>query len=106
MCDWGRSVKQMAQQSKRIVREVHDEPHIEGTRITVQFVRERVEELGRDPEMVAQQHDLDIADVYRALTYYHDHPEEMRAVEQRRRERHERAADDPNVATGPEDVPE
>ncbi|PSQ41951.1 DUF433 domain-containing protein, partial [Halobacteriales archaeon QS_9_68_42] len=32
----------MSQQSARIVQEVHDEPHIEGSRITVRHVYERV----------------------------------------------------------------
>lgn len=96
----------MAQQSARIVREVHDEPHVEGSRVTVQFIREHVEGRGLDPETVAEQHDLTVADVYHALAYYHDHPEEMAAIEERRRERHEAASEDPNVATGPADLSE
>ncbi|MFB6142395.1 MAG: DUF433 domain-containing protein [Halorientalis sp.] len=74
----------MSQTARRIVREVHDEPHLEGRRITVRFVRAQVEDRGLDPRTVADRHDLDVADVYRALTYYHDHPEEMRAVERQR----------------------
>ena len=70
----------MSKQRTGIVREVHDEPHIEGRRITVQWVHERVEEYGLSPRTVADRHDLDVADVYRALTYYHDHPAEMREV--------------------------
>ena len=31
--------------------------------------------------MVADRYDLDVADVYHALAYYHDHPREMNAVE-------------------------
>jgi uncharacterized protein (DUF433 family) len=81
--------------------DIHDEPHIEGRRITVQFIHERVEGRGLDPRTVADRHDLDIADVYRALTYYHDHPEEMREVERRR----ERAiADHEHLTTDPETV--
>jgi uncharacterized protein (DUF433 family) len=76
----------MAQQSARIVQEVHDEPHIEGSRITVRHVYERVHERGLRPETVAERHALDIADVYHALAYYHDHPEEMRDVERQREE--------------------
>lgn len=97
---------QMSQQTARIVREVHDEPHIEGSRVTVHFIKERVEGRGLKPETVAERHDLDLADVYRALAYYHDHPEEMRQVEQRREELHKAAEDDPDIATGPEDVRE
>jgi len=74
----------MSQQSARIVREVHDEPHIAGSRITVRHVYERVHGRGLRPETVAERHDLDIADVYHALAYYHDHPEEMQAVERQR----------------------
>jgi uncharacterized protein (DUF433 family) len=74
----------MAQQSSRIVREVHDEPHIEGSRITVRHVYERVHGRGLRPETVAERHNLDIADVYHALAYYHDHPAEMQEVEAQR----------------------
>ncbi len=92
----------MAQTAGRIVEEVHDEPHIEGRRITVRFVRERVEGVGLDPETVADRYDLDLADVYRALAYYHDHPGEMREVERRRRERVEEHRE--QAVTGPEDL--
>jgi hypothetical protein len=40
-----------------------------------------VETRGVDPEAVADRFDLDVADVYHALAYYHDHPREMSAVE-------------------------
>jgi hypothetical protein len=36
---------------------------------------------------VAARYDLDIADIYEALAYYHHNPEEMRHIETR----HERA---------------
>jgi uncharacterized protein (DUF433 family) len=70
--------------------EIHDEPHVEGSRITVQYIHARVEERGLRPETVADRHNLDIADVYAALAYYHNNPEEMARVA----ERHERAADE------------
>ena len=38
----------------------------------------------KTPEAVADRYDLDVADVYYALAYYHDHPREMREVEQER----------------------
>ena len=66
--------------------ELHDEPHIAGRRLTVRFVHDRGEGHGLDPGTVAEQHELDVADVYHALAYYHDHPEEMAAVARRRRE--------------------
>lgn len=93
----------MSQVTRRIVREVHDEPHLEGRRITVRFVKEQVEDRGLEPRTVADRHDLDVADVYRALTYYHDHPEEMRTVERQREsaiEEHEHLTTDPDDVRG------
>lgn len=66
--------------------EIHDEPHVEGSRITVRFIQRRVEEAGLAPEDLADRHGLELADVYAALTYYHVNPEEMRRVEERRDE--------------------
>jgi len=89
----------MSQVTRRIVRELHDEPHLEGRRITVQFIKTQVEDRGLEPRTVADRHDIDVADVYRALTYYHDHPGEMRAVERRREsvvEDHEHLTTDPD----------
>jgi uncharacterized protein (DUF433 family) len=84
----------MATQEYRIVSgeesEIHDEPHIEGSRITVRDVHSRVEQRGLSPERVADRYNLDIADVYEALAYYHSNPEEMEQVE----ERHRRAAEE------------
>jgi uncharacterized protein (DUF433 family) len=81
----------MATQEYRIVSgdvsEIHNEPHIEGSRVTVRDVYVRVEERGLSPERVAERYNLDIANVYEALAYYHNNPEEMQQVEQR----HERA---------------
>ena len=76
----------MSQQSARIVQKVHDEPHIQGSRITVRHVYKRVHGRGLRPETVAERYNLDIADVYHALAYYHEHPEQMREVERRRDE--------------------
>jgi uncharacterized protein (DUF433 family) len=89
----------MSQVTRRIVRELHDEPHLEGRRITVQFIKAQVEDRGLEPRTVADRYDIDVADVYRALTYYHDHPEEMRAVERQREtavEGHEHLTTDPD----------
>ena len=80
----------MATQEYRIVpgdeSEIHDEPHILGSRITVRFVHELVEDADVKPERVATKYNLDIADVYEALAYYYNNPEEMREVETRHRE--------------------
>ena len=91
----------MSQVTRRIVRELHDEPHLEGRRITVQFVKTQVEDRGLEPRTVADRHDVDVADVYRALTYYHDHPGEMRAVE---RGREEAVEEYEHLTTDPDDV--
>lgn len=80
----------MAQTSRRVVTEVHDEPHLEGRRVTVRRIQALVEGAGKPATEVADQFDLDAADVYAALQYYHTHPEEMEAAE---RKRHEREAD-------------
>ncbi len=86
----------MATTAHRIVSgddsEIHDEPHVEGKRITARFIHNRVEEYGLDPGIVADRHDLDVADVYRVLAYFHDNPGKMADVERQRREtiqRHE-----------------
>ena len=63
---------------------IHDEPHIDGSRITVRYVRSQVEECDLRPETVANRYDLDLADVYAALASYHNNPEEMRRVERDR----------------------
>lgn len=89
----------MSQMARRIVRELHDEPHLEGRRITVRFIKEQVEDRGLDPQTVADRHDIDLADVYRALTYYHDNPQEMRTVERQRQsaiDEHEHLTTDPD----------
>lgn len=79
----------MAEQVHRIVTaeesDLHDEPHLEGHRITVRQLAALVEDEGLAPETVSDRYDLPLADVYRALTYYHDHPEEMERVERERR---------------------
>ena len=84
--------------------EIHDEPHVRDRRITVSHIHALVEERGLDAQTVADRFDLTASEVYHALAYYHDHPEEMRAVEQRRRERHEAAEDDPEIITDPGDL--
>lgn len=84
----------MSKQTYRIVSaeesKIHDEPHIEESRITVRYVHESVEEGGAPPRAFADRHGLDLADVYEALAYYHANPAEMRAAERR----HEQAVAD------------
>lgn len=83
----------MATQEYQIVSgadsEIHDEPHIRESRITVRDIRQRVEIRDESPLGVAERLGLDIAAVYEALAYYHANPDEMRQVESR----HERAVE-------------
>jgi len=99
----------MAQQRSRIVSTpdvLGGDPRIDGTRLGVHHVHELVEGRGLPAATVADRHDVDVADVYRALAYYHEHPEEMAAIRERRERRAREGAGDDRVATGPEDVPE
>ena len=70
--------------TRRIARDTMNEPHIQGRRISVRQVYALVEECGEDPEAIADRYDLDVADIYHALAYYHDHPREMGKVEDER----------------------
>jgi len=73
------------QQERRIVEgELLSEPHINGRRISVLTIYDRVEERGLDPKTVADRLDLDVADVHRALVYYYDHPEQMQTLKNER----------------------
>jgi uncharacterized protein (DUF433 family) len=70
----------------RIVEELMQVPHIRGRRVSVLDVYERVEGRGLRARTVADRFDLDIADVYQALAYYHDHPGEMTDIQRTREE--------------------
>lgn len=97
------------QESRRIVSTpdvLGGDPRIEGRRLSVYFIHEQVEGRGLSPSTVADRYDLDIADVYRALAYYHEHPDEMAEIQARRERVRETAEDDPTVVTGPEDLGE
>lgn len=73
-------------ETRRIAHDHLDEPHIAGRRVSVRQVYALVEARGVDPETVADRYDLDVADVYHALAYYHDHPREMSGVAAEREE--------------------
>jgi uncharacterized protein (DUF433 family) len=75
-------------------------PRIDGRRIGVHHIATQVIDAGEPPEQVAADYDLDIADVHRALAYYYDHPEEMRAVEADRRS----VPEGLRVVHGPDDL--
>lgn len=76
-------------------------PRIADRRISVRFIHESVEGRGLAPQTVADRHDLGVADVYRALAYYHEHPGEMARFE---KQRNERNAHIDEIALGPEET--
>jgi uncharacterized protein (DUF433 family) len=55
-------------------------PRIEGTRIGVLHVHELVVQGDHTAVDVADQLDISLGEVYSALAYYHEHPDEMRTV--------------------------
>lgn len=77
--------------AERITTEILSEPHIAGRRISVLNIHDWVEGQGLSPGTVADRFDLDVADVYAALTYYHDHPGEMKRLREARAQSLERA---------------
>ena len=62
-------------------------PRIEGTRIGVRHVKERVVDGDEDPFAVAGEYDLDVSEVFAALAYYYDNLEAMREREFEREDR-------------------
>jgi len=68
--------------------EIHDEPHLEGSRVTVRQLHALIEAAELRPQQIAERHGVDVGALYEALAYYHRNPEEMRRVEAR----HDRAA--------------
>ena len=94
-------IGQMSQQETRIVQDILDEPHIDGRRVPVLTIVERVEGSGLTPQTVADRHNLDISEVYAALLYYHDLHREF---EDLRREREQIMADIESSITRPDGV--
>jgi len=84
----------MAQRAHAIDRKLLDEPHVAGRRVSVLQLYEQVEGTGRHPAEVANQLDLDVGDVYAALAYYYEHPEEMRDARERRESRRQELGDE------------
>lgn len=76
-------------------------PRIAGHRIGVRFIRENIEGRGLSPQTFADRHELSVADVYRALVYYHEHPDEMAQLEERRKKNNKQID---KIAFDPEDV--
>jgi len=57
----------------------------------VLHVATRVVDAGERPTDVAAEYDLDLAAVHHALAYYYDHPGEMQAWREKKREAGKRA---------------
>jgi uncharacterized protein (DUF433 family) len=91
--------------ARRIEWDLMDEPHLAGHRVSVRRINALVEKRDLDPRAVADRLGLDLADVYRAVAYYHDHPGTMHDVEQRRERRIEQSLEDGAIAapSGPLD---
>ena len=59
------------------------DPRVEGTRVGVVHVKERVD-AGDEAAQVAADCGIDLADVFAALAYYYDNPDAMDEIERRR----------------------
>ena len=77
----------MVLQTEGVAENLLDGPHVEGRRISVLQLRDRIEDIGDTPKTAANDYDLDLAVVYQALDYYHTHPEKMQAVREARKEK-------------------
>lgn len=66
------------------------EPRIEGTRIGVRHVAERVIDGGHSPAYVADQLDIPLASAYEALAYYYKNIEAMQKFERENADAFER----------------
>jgi uncharacterized protein (DUF433 family) len=62
------------------------DPRLEGRRISVLQIAERVLTHDQSPENVADQLDVTMAEVHEALAYYYEHVEEMNEIRERHRE--------------------
>ncbi|MBS1262948.1 MAG: hypothetical protein MAG715_00113 [Methanonatronarchaeales archaeon] len=59
---------------------------VKGRRISVYQIGEMVIEGGFSPERVSDELDLSLGEVYTALAYYYEHPDEVEEVRERRQE--------------------
>ena len=56
---------------------VGGKPHIAGRRITVQNIAIWHEKMGKSADEICAEYDLNLAEVYAALSYYFDHRDEI-----------------------------
>ena len=71
---------------RRVAHDLLGEPHIRWRQISVRQVTALLKERDTEPETVADRFGLDVANVYHAPAYCHDHPSEMQAVKRERAE--------------------
>lgn len=76
-------------------------PRLAGHRISVLDIVDRYHE-GRTPDEVASLYELDLGEVFSALAYYHEHPEEMRSWREHEVER--RRTLERDALSGPDDL--
>jgi len=93
----------MARHARRIATDLMDQPHVAGHRVSVRRIHALVEDRELAPAEVADSLELDLADVYDALAYFHDHRDEMEGVE-RRREAVIRKVKGQGAIAGPDDL--
>ncbi len=75
-------------------------PCITGTRVAVSDIVILHEQHGVEPSAIAEQYKgITVADVYAALTYYHDHADEIRAELVRAEEIEDRLAKESEATT-------
>ena len=78
---------------------LHGLPRLDGTRISVLHIYDMIVDGETDPAGVADALDISMGDVYEALAYYYNHPDEMRthrtAQDEAREELRERAVTPP-----------
>lgn len=78
---------------------LHGLPRLEGTRISVLHVYDMVVDADTDPAGIADALDISLGEVYEALAYYYNHPDEMRthrdAQEHAREDARDRAVGPP-----------
>ncbi|TKX66091.1 DUF433 domain-containing protein [Halorubrum sp. GN11GM_10-3_MGM] len=72
------------------------EPRVEGTRVTVRDIKQRVIDAGEDPHVVAGEYGISMAACFGALAYYYEHRDTFedteREAERTRRDGERRTA--------------
>lgn len=58
-------------------------PRIDGTRITVLDVKQRVIDQGEDPHVVAGEYDVSMAELFTALAHFYEHRDRLEELERK-----------------------